>query len=610
MSEVQKPVEETPAVVPETTAAATAAATETPAVTEPVVAATTPAEEPAKATEEAPAAEEPAKEEPAAKEVVPATDGQLGYKAPGLVKSFRFVKRHFWFSEEPVESKQLTSYFQNEKLSFAHPNAAWASQTGKGLLFFAKRTEDKANPAGIINLSDVTDITKDGSNEFIFKLHGQKHTFQAADADERDSWIAAIEAKSAEGKAAKEEIVGCEGYKSELEKFTYFIVLTNGGAAKVPVVAAVAGTAKKVTDEANKAVDAVVEPKEEKKDDKKSRSQSRKRASIFGNFLGKKEEQEEKKDEQKEEDKTEENKEVKKDDAETTPAAVTDAPEVTEPAAAEAAEASTSAAAEPAADAPAEEAKPEEKKAETPVKSKRTSIFGSFFQKFPKEDQDKAKKEAVSETTAVSSTAPQLGDPVDASTSEPIKPETVTATAEDTAEKAEKTEEVTTPTSGNKFLSFMKKSDKAEKIEKAEKAAADAVEKKVDEAVSKADETATAAVDAVVPGLKEKRRTSLFGNLGGKKEKKPEVEGEAPEGETKKSSSLSGLFRKPSKAVKKEPAANPVPEAEPIAEEPVTETQAATTTEQAANGEEPKTTEAPTSEPAPVAATQPVPTAA
>ncbi|EZF27033.1 hypothetical protein A7C99_1461 [Trichophyton rubrum] len=595
MSEVQKPAEETPAVVPETT---TTAATETPAVTEPVAAATATPEEPVKAAEEAPAAEEPAKEEPAPKEITPATDGQLGYKAPGLVKSFRFVKRHFWFSEEPVESKQLISYFQNEKLSFAHPNAAWASQTGKGLLFFAKRAEDKANPAGIINLSDVTDIAKDGSNEFIFKLHGQKHTFQATDADERDSWIAAIEAKSAEGKAAKEEIVGGEGYKSELEKFT-----------KVPVVAAVAGTAKKVTDEANKAVDAVVEPKEEKKDDKKSRSQSRKRASIFGNFLGKKEEQEEKKDEQKEEDKTEENKEAKKDDAETTPAVI-DAPAVTEPAAAETVEAST-AAAEPAADAPAEESKPEEKKTETPVKSKRTSIFGTFFQKFPKEDHDKAKKEVGSETPAVSSTAPQLGDPVDATTSEPIKPETVTAPNDDAAEKTEKTEEVTTPTSGNKFLSFMKKSDK---IEKAEKAATDAVEKKVDEAVTKADETATAAVDAVVPGLKEKRRTSLFGNLGGKKEKKPETEGEATEGETKKSGPLAQLFRKPSKAIKKdkEPTANPVSEAEPIAEEPATETPAATTTtEQAANGEDPKITEAPTSsEPAPVAATQPVPTAA
>jgi hypothetical protein len=85
MSEVQKPVEETP-VAPEVS------------VTEPVVPATeaageAPKETPAETTE-APAAEtteaapeattEPAKEE--AKEVTPATDGVLGHKGPGLVK--------------------------------------------------------------------------------------------------------------------------------------------------------------------------------------------------------------------------------------------------------------------------------------------------------------------------------------------------------------------------------------------------------------------------------------------------------------------------------------------------------------------------------------------
>ncbi|KAK2877758.1 hypothetical protein FQN49_001234 [Arthroderma sp. PD_2] len=266
--------------------------------------------------------------------------------------------------------------------------------------------------------------------------------------------------------------------------------------------------------------------------------------------------------------------------------------------------------------APAEEPKVEEKKTETPIKSKRASIFGNFFQKFPKEDQEKAKKEVAAETPAVSSTAPQLGDPVDASTSEPIKPETVTAPAEETADKAEKPaeEEVTTPTSSsNKFLSFMKK-DKSEKTEKT--AVPEAVEKKVDEAVTKADESATAAADAVVPGLKEKRRTSLFGTLGGKKDKKPEVEGEASEGEaTKKTGSLAqlgGIFRKPSKAVKKEkePAVAPAAEAEPIAEEPSTTEAPATTTEEAVNGEETKKTETPASEPAPVAASQPVPTAA
>jgi Pleckstrin homology domain len=59
-------------------------------------------------------------------------------------RSFRFSKRYFYFSEEAVEIKQLSAV--------AHPIAAWASQTGKGLLFFTKRAEDKGTPIGIFNL--------------------------------------------------------------------------------------------------------------------------------------------------------------------------------------------------------------------------------------------------------------------------------------------------------------------------------------------------------------------------------------------------------------------------------------------------------------------------
>jgi PH (Pleckstrin Homology) domain-containing protein len=57
---------------------------------------------------------------------------------------FRFVKRYFYLSDEAVEIKQLSAV--------AHPIAAWASQTGRGLLFFTKRAEDKATPVGIFNL--------------------------------------------------------------------------------------------------------------------------------------------------------------------------------------------------------------------------------------------------------------------------------------------------------------------------------------------------------------------------------------------------------------------------------------------------------------------------
>jgi hypothetical protein len=152
MSDTQKPVEETPVAAPVTDAPAatetpaTEAPKETPAAAESSEAA--PATEETKKEEEQP--KEEAKEEP--KEVTPASEGVLGYKAPGLVKGLRFAKRFFYFSDDAVEAKQLATYQQNEKPAVAHPTVAWATQTGKGLLFIVKRAEDKATPAGILNL--------------------------------------------------------------------------------------------------------------------------------------------------------------------------------------------------------------------------------------------------------------------------------------------------------------------------------------------------------------------------------------------------------------------------------------------------------------------------
>lgn len=123
-------------------------------------------------------------------------------------------------------------------------------------------------------------MTKEGSNEFLFKLNGQKHVFQASGVTERDSWIAAIEAQVLVATSEKETVTSGEGYKAELEKLTK--------PASAAIVAAVA--AKKTE-----------EKKEDKKDDaptteadSKRRSQSRKRASIFGSILGKKDVEEKK----------------------------------------------------------------------------------------------------------------------------------------------------------------------------------------------------------------------------------------------------------------------------------------------------------------------------
>lgn len=68
------------------------------------------------------------------------------------IRSLIFSKKFFWFSDEPLESEHLSAYLRAEKAEVAHHNVAHAGHTGKGLLFFAKRVEDKDHPAGILNL--------------------------------------------------------------------------------------------------------------------------------------------------------------------------------------------------------------------------------------------------------------------------------------------------------------------------------------------------------------------------------------------------------------------------------------------------------------------------
>ena len=66
--------------------------------------------------------------------------------------AFRFSKKYFWFGEEAVETKNLTEYLRGEKADVAYPTAAWSSQTGKGLLYFAKHADKKETPAGVLKL--------------------------------------------------------------------------------------------------------------------------------------------------------------------------------------------------------------------------------------------------------------------------------------------------------------------------------------------------------------------------------------------------------------------------------------------------------------------------
>lgn len=457
MSDTQNPVEETP--VAALTTEVPAEVTATPAV------------------EGAAEHDKEGTKDEAKAEVSPASEGVLEYKGPGLKRYFS--KRYFfYFSEEAVECKHLSHV--------PHTTVAWANQTGKGLLFYAKRAEDKTTPAGVYNLSEITELAKDGSDEFAFKVNGQKHVFHATSSADRDSWLLAVESKAAEATAEKEKITSNEGYQAELDKL-----------GKPATTTATEGSPKKSVEKAKEAIKDAAAVGEEK-----SRSHSRKRTSIFGSLLGRKE--------------TEEKKETKED---------TSTEPVTETVAADM-EAPTEAAGanEPAADVAGAEASDDKEEAKNEnaaaPKAKRSSImaFGNLLQKVTKPHHEK-ESNAAKETT-VSSTAPQLENPVDEST---IEPDSVTAPTESAESPKEE-----------------KKKDGTE----AEPAAAS----------------------------KEKRR--LF---GGKKDKKTDSsEGEVAEGEPKLRSKLGTIFRRNSKAVKagetkkeKEPLSTTEPVAEDDKPEPI-----------------------------------------
>ncbi|EKD18196.1 immunogenic protein [Drepanopeziza brunnea f. sp. 'multigermtubi' MB_m1] len=390
-AEAPKTVEETPAVAADNQVEASAVAEPTPAVEE------------AKK-------EEVADSTPVKEEVKPVEEGILGYKGPGLLKSFIFQKKFFYFGSEPVDSKTLSSYLRGEKAQdVAGKNVAWAAHTGNGLLFFTKKASEKATPAGIFNLSEISDIAEEGTVDFAFTLGGHKHIFQASSITERDNWVAVLKSKSAEAKELAPTVVESEEYKKTHTELTKPAVVATATPAKVE-----APKEEKAEEKAEEKKEAKEEKKEEKKD-RKSRSASRKRTSIFGGFgIGKKEEKSE----------------VPVSSEESGPAPVSAAEE---PAVAPAVAAPT----EPATPkpdvtepTPAVEETVATAPAEKPAQSKRNSIFGTlqsrFSHKEKKPDAEVAPVVPAKEAEPVSETAPVIPA---VESSEPLAPSVATPTA-------------------------------------------------------------------------------------------------------------------------------------------------------------------------------------
>jgi hypothetical protein len=509
-------------------------------------------------------------EKPEVKAAEPIYSGALGYKAPGLKNAFRFSKKYFWFGEEPVPSSNLREYLRGEKPEVAHPVAAWSSQTGKGLLYFVKHADQKEHPAGVLNLAYASDLHKDGTIAFAFKISGHKHTFEAQNAVERDGWFVAVEKAIVDAKEAKEGIESSEGYKEQKEKI----------GKPTTLAAATASTPKKSTDATPKAAEteapvgeeaAVAAParagsssssssdeeKKAKKAKSKSRSASRKRASIFGGLLGKKDKVEDKAEQKKEEHKVEgeaskTHPEVKDEAPVVAPVAETSttAPVITQDIPKPSEELKTETTAAPVVPASVEESKTEESSAkvaeEKPKPTKRGSIFGSFFEKVKSPTHEKK------EADLVSAPATKDAEPV-AETSKPLEevqvavPTTIEPVSEPTTLKtdevkgAETKPAVSTPSKEKEHFSFGKlfgSKDRAKSPAATDKAPApestkvDAVAPKIEDtpapAVSEPVEPVVAAPvtetkaepttvqdkkDETTPAKKEKRG-SIFGSLG------------------------------------------------------------------------------------------------
>ncbi|CAH0056609.1 unnamed protein product [Clonostachys solani] len=433
--------ETTPAVeAPKVEAVAETKVEETPAPAVETAAATTTEE---KATEEAKPAEE-TKAEEKKEEVKPVEEGHLGHKAQGLSfpKNLIASKEFFFFGAEAFEAKALAAYKRTEKSAeTAHANIAWATETAKGLLFIG----DKKAPTGIINLSDASEPETDGTHKFTLTSKGNKHSFKATSAAERDNWVAQLKLKIAEAKELATTVTESETYKKTLESFKPAPVKKE----EKPVEAAKTEEAPKTeeakTEETPAAAAEEAKPEEvkpEEKAEKKAESPkpaNKKRSSFFGfaGFNSKKEEsKEEKKEEKKEEVKAEEAK------PEETPAVEETKAEETPVVAAETKPEETPAVA-------AEEAKPEEAKpVESPKDkaSKRNSFFGNVFSKKDKKAAEPKADEAESpkEVAATTESAPVI-PPVESTT--PLAVE-VSSPATVPTETTETTAAVASPTNG------------------------------------------------------------------------------------------------------------------------------------------------------------------
>lgn len=76
--------------------------------------------------------------------------------------SFFKQKRFFYFQDEPISEDKLKTYLHKDAAS--RSTAAYASQTGKGLLLYSKAETQKDSPHGIIKLVSIISVLRPSSH--------------------------------------------------------------------------------------------------------------------------------------------------------------------------------------------------------------------------------------------------------------------------------------------------------------------------------------------------------------------------------------------------------------------------------------------------------------
>jgi hypothetical protein len=132
------------------------------------------------------------------------------------LSSSPYTKKYFWLSEEPM----AISVLKSTDAVMTRTTAAWASQTGIGLLYYADAPDKRAQPKGVLCLAHATEICGPYDGWFSFTMYGLEHRFRSAHDQLSGRWWAVFLGKAiAEANGLRPFVEDSHGYREFLRNF-------------------------------------------------------------------------------------------------------------------------------------------------------------------------------------------------------------------------------------------------------------------------------------------------------------------------------------------------------------------------------------------------------